>query len=56
MKTENGKIVEATYNELFAHWLKDDWCEIMSFPEYKWRFKDAGGVVLDDDDHDTIVY
>lgn len=55
MKIENGKIVEATIDELYEHWIKDDWAEMMSFLEYKWRYKDAGGVILDDDDHHAVV-
>lgn len=55
MKIEDGKIVEATEDELFSHWLKSDWCEFLSFQDFKWRYKDAGGVILDDDDHYAVA-
>ena len=54
MTIENGKIVEATDSELFSYWLKSDWCEIMSYPDYKWRLKDLGCVILESEDNDLI--
>ena len=42
MKIENGKIVEATHQELIDKWLDEDWCEIMSFPEYLEKVKKLG--------------
>ena len=48
MKVENGKIVEATENELFAQWLRSGFCDIMSFYEYKWRCEMFGTVIVAD--------
>lgn len=48
MKVENGKIVEATEDELFTQWLKSGFCDLMSFYEYKWRCKKLGTVIVED--------
>lgn len=37
MKTENGKIIEATRDELYHMWITGDWDEFMPFEEYMWR-------------------
>ena len=42
MKTENGKIIEATRGELLSKWLDEDWCEIMSFCEYIYSMEKSG--------------
>lgn len=34
MKIKNNKIIEATEAELFGVYLKGNWDEIMSFPDY----------------------
>lgn len=47
MKIDNGKIIEATAAELFSKWLDEDWCEIMSFPEYLEKVKKLGTKVVD---------
>lgn len=47
MKIKNGKIVEATEDELFSYWLKAEFCEIMSFDEYKQRCIDLGTKVIE---------
>ena len=49
MKVSYGKIVEATEDELFAYWLKAEFCEIMSFREYKQRCVDLGTKVIDEE-------
>lgn len=45
MKTENGKIIEATKRELYQRWLTDDWAEFMPFEEYLHHMKNAGVTV-----------
>lgn len=47
MKIENGKIREATEQELFNRWLDDDWAEFMPFDEYLYHMKNAGVVVTE---------
>lgn len=42
MKTENGKIIEATRDELLSKWLDEEWCEIMSFYEYIYSMEKSG--------------
>lgn len=42
MKIENGKIVEATYQELIDKWLDEDWCEIMGFMEFLEKVQKLG--------------
>ena len=42
MKVENGKIVEATESELFDYYLTRGWNDIMSFPDYLEKMKNAG--------------
>lgn len=34
MKVKNHKIVEATEEELFAHYLKHGWDDLMSFTDF----------------------
>ena len=46
MKIEDGKIVEATENELFDYYLTRCWDDIMSFPEFLERMKRSGCKVL----------
>ena len=46
MKIENGKIVEATDNELLDLYLRRGIDEIMSFGEYKRQICEAGCVVM----------
>ena len=45
MKTDNGKIVEITENELYSLWLERGMDDIMSFTEYMLRFESLGTVV-----------
>ena len=42
MKIVNGKIVEATENELYEEYLRREWDLIMSFNDYKTAMKSAG--------------
>lgn len=35
MKVKNGKIVECTDNELFNWYLKNNWDDLYSYPDYK---------------------
>ena len=46
MKVENGKIIKATESELLDKWLDEDWCELMSFPEYLLNVKNNGTTVI----------
>lgn len=46
MKTDNGKIVEITENELYDLWLKRGMDDIMSFSDYMMRFEIAGTRVI----------
>lgn len=47
MKVSYGKIVEATEDELFSYWIKAEFCEIMSFDEYKQRCIQLGTKVIE---------
>ena len=42
MIIENGKIIEATEDELFNYWLQSGWDEIVPFPIYKWKCEKNG--------------
>lgn len=42
MKTENGKIIEATRNELYHMWITGDWDEFVSFPDFLFYLVQAG--------------
>lgn len=46
MKTENGKIIEATEAELRAYFLSNGWDGLYSFDEYKRKMLSAGCVIL----------
>ena len=48
MITENGKIIEATENELFAVYLKRDMDLIMDFPTYMEKMKKEGCTVVEE--------
>ena len=47
MKVENGKIVEATEDELFGLYLDRGMDDVMDFHEYENRMQKAGCVVKD---------
>ena len=50
MKTENGKIIEATREELYHMWLTDDWDEFCSFPDFLYLMEQAGVTVRENDE------
>lgn len=52
MKVENGKIIEATENELFEHYLKLGFDDIFDFYTYKRRCE-ASGVKITEDGEDN---
>lgn len=45
MKIENGKIVEATENEMFSIYLDRGFDNVMDFHEFLYRIKKAGCVI-----------
>ncbi len=47
MKIENGKIVQATEDELYSIYLSREWFEIMPFDEFKERWEAAGTKVIE---------
>ncbi|MBQ5640483.1 MAG: hypothetical protein IIV05_01615 [Ruminococcus sp.] len=49
MREENGKIVEITEGELFCLYIDRGFDDIMSFPDYMARFKQAGCCVIGGD-------
>lgn len=50
MKTENGKIIEATRDELYHMWLTGDWDEFMPFEEYIYHMEKDGVTVKEKSD------
>lgn len=48
MTVKNGKIIKATESELFGHYLKQGWDDIMSFPEYKQRCIALGTEIIEE--------
>lgn len=42
MKTEKGKIIEATRLELYRKYLDEGWDYITPFPAYLWAMEAAG--------------
>ena len=49
MKLENGKIVEATEDELFGEYLGHCYDDFMSFNDYMYSMKLAGVKIVDED-------
>lgn len=49
MKIKNGKIVEATESELFGHYLKVGFDDVMSFIDFKRKCEIAGTKILDEE-------
>ena len=47
MKVEDGKIVEATENELFGLYLERGMDDVMDFHEYRRRMEHVGCKVVD---------
>lgn len=56
MKIKDGKIVEATENELFDYYLTRGWDDIMSFPDFLERMKQSGCKVNEYSDEDLKNY
>lgn len=50
MRTENGKIIEATRDELYHKWLVDDWAEFVSFPDYLESLRRCGVTITEESD------
>lgn len=48
MKIENGKIVEATENELYSVYLKREMDYIMDFHEYKRKMIESGCIIINE--------
>lgn len=53
MKTENGKIIEATRKELYNIWLTEEWDEIMTFPDFLLTMERVGVKVTEDSHADS---
>jgi hypothetical protein len=51
MKVKNGKIIEATENELFEHYLKLGFDEIFDFNTYKRRCEASGVKIIGGEDN-----
>ena len=52
MKIENNKIVEATEDELYQHWL-DNFSHIYPFYAYRYALKQKGVKIVDSKRHDN---
>lgn len=50
MKIKDGKIIEATNDELYGFWLTQ-WSDIYSYTEYKDKIKTLGTKVIENDDN-----
>lgn len=50
MKIENGKIIEATRDELYHMLLTGDWDEFMPFEEYVFHMEQSGVTVRENDE------
>lgn len=48
MKIKNHKIIEATEDELYVHWLKSELDEIISFPDYMEQCKAGGTKIVEE--------
>ena len=46
MKTENGKIIEATRGELYHQYITENWDNCMPFEEYLWRKMQQGVKII----------
>lgn len=45
MTIENGKIVECTVSELMDYYLTRDYDLVISFSEFKMRFRECGCII-----------
>lgn len=52
MKIVNGRIAEATRDEMYDLYLKMEWYRVMSFQEWLSRFKENGTKVTDDKENE----
>lgn len=50
MKIVNGRIAEATRDEMYDLYLKMEWYRVMSFPEWLSRFEELGTKVTDEEE------
>lgn len=50
MKVCDGKIVEATENELFSQYLKAGYDDVISFQDYLYRCKELGTIITPEDE------
>lgn len=50
MKIKDGKIIEATNDELYGFWLVR-WSDIYSYTEYKNKIKALGTKVIENDNN-----
>lgn len=48
MKIVDGKIVEATENELFNYWLEREYDDIMSFPQFIKNIMQNNVIIISD--------
>jgi hypothetical protein len=48
MRIVDGKIIEATEDELFSYWLSRGYDDIMSFPQFIMAMINNGVIVLKD--------
>ena len=48
MKIVNGKIAEATREEMYEYYLTREWYLVMSFRDWLYRCEEAGTKVTDD--------
>ena len=53
MKVVDGKIVEATEKELFSYWLKREFDDIMSFPEFIEQMQSSNVVIVKGDNNEN---
>lgn len=54
MKIHQGKIIEATRDELFSYYLSRELDDVYSFPDYLERMKDAGVNIIDESSTDSM--
>ena len=52
MKTENGKIIEATRRELYVKYLDEGWDFITTFPAYVRAMEAAGTKIVEEENHE----
>ena len=50
MTVQDGRIAEATEDELFALYLAREWDEVVSFPDFLRACREKGIVIVDEED------